>query len=506
MPRLALLPFLGLLAILVSGWQSTAPGPSPADSASQPCQLDPSVDGPWFDSVVAFEHFDMGRTHLFRCATFSGQFNAGNVVTQAILPQTYVTPYNLVIKNGGLFVYGGAYGDYPGAPGSFVARIDASGNELWRTQLFDAQAHPEVWNYPGVVGVHLNGFLYVVYGTTLAKLDPDTGEVLASLGLPFAGAAEDTAYNGFDGFADGSLVMKTVNRVAGCQEQGFSAFLQCPNPTQVPNSIIAVVNPDTMTLLAQAEAPEPIGGRLTTTRYNGSDLAYLMGSQKMFRYVWNGSTLQLDGNWGPVPYLQAGQTSAPAAAIMGDWVVAQTNGLPSPTPLSLVAARQSDAKLVSMQPFSNLKPGEGTVGAQAFLPSMLSVDIPNNRIFVMDAGEGLAEAVSFDQQTGDMQALWRVAQRTLDFSTLIGPSDQRVFMATDIGGPCPYMSCLQNYTQEQVVFRDAATGQELARSDSLPKMTSGALITPGDEGAINYLSLDGQIYQLTVQPSGQVAK
>ncbi|MBV9583014.1 MAG: hypothetical protein JO057_30890 [Chloroflexi bacterium] len=90
--------------------------------------------------------------------------------------------------------------------------------------------------------------------------------------------------------------------------------------------------------------------------------------------------------------------------------------------------------------------------------------------------------------------------------TLIGPSDQRVFLATDIVGPCPFMSCLQDYTDEQVVFRNAATGQELARSDSLPKMTSGALVTPGDDGAIDYLSLQGTIYQLAVQPAGQAAK
>jgi hypothetical protein len=64
------------------------------------------------------------------------------------------------------------------------------------------------------------------------------------------------------------------------------------------------------------------------------------------------------------------------------------------------------------------------------------------------------------------------------------------------------MACLQSYTQESVVFRDAATGQELARSAALPKMTSGALVTPGDGGAITYLGLDGEVYQLTVRPAG----
>jgi hypothetical protein len=119
----------------------------------------------------------------------------------------------------------------------------------------------------------------------------------------------------------------------------------------------------------------------------------------------------------------------------------------------------------------------------------------------MDGGQGLVAAIRLDQQTGDMQQLWRVRQRTLNFSTLIGPPDHRVFMATDIGGPCPFMSCLQSYTEESIVFRDAATGQELARSEALPKMTSGALVTPGDGGAITYLGLGGEVYQLAVQPA-----
>jgi hypothetical protein len=55
----------------------------------------------------------------------------------------------------------------------------------------------------------------------------------------------------------------------------------------------------------------------------------------------------------------------------------------------------------------------------------------------MDGGQGLVAAIRLDQQTGDMQQLWRVRQRTLNFSTLVGPPDHRVFMAADIGGACP---------------------------------------------------------------------
>ncbi|HLJ61695.1 MAG TPA: hypothetical protein VKZ50_18375 [bacterium] len=476
-----------------------APAPASTPVVLEPCAIDPAVDGPWLGTVAAFEHFDMGRSHLFRCASFGGRFDGRNDASYTRLPETYVTPYNIVTGAGGArFVYAGAYGDFPNVPGSFVAKIDAAGKELWRRQLFDARAHPRSWNYPGVVGLHRNGFVYVVYGTALSKLSPSTGAVLATVKLPTIGASADTAYNGFDGFADGDLVMKAVSRAAGCQEQGFSAFLKCPHPTAVPHSVIAVVNPNTMTLVAKVEAPEFIGGRLTTTRYHGKDLLYLMGGTSIFRYIWNGRDLQLDKAWGPIPYLKRGQTAAPAAAIMGDWVVAQTNGLPGDTPLSLVAARQSDGKFMSTQPFAKRKLGEGTLGAKSFLPSMLTVDAPNGRIYVMDGGQGLVAAISFDRQTGTMRELWRAKQRTLNFSTLIGSKSHRVFLATDIGGPCPRMICLQRYNKEVIVFRNAATGQEIARSSALPKMTSGALLTPGERGVIYYLGLAGSIYQVTV--------
>ena len=496
---------LSLAVLMVLALASGQPEAETAvPRAPAPCTIDPAVDGPWLGTVAAFEHFDMGRSHLFRCASFDGRFDGRNDVSIARLPQTYVTPYNIVTgADEARFVYAGAYGDFPNAPGSFVAKIDAAGKELWRRQLFDARAHPERWNYPGVVGLHRNGFVYVVYGTALSKLDPGTGAVLATVELPTLGAPADSAYNGFDGFADGALVMKTVNRVAGCREQGFGAFLKCPNPTHVPHSVIAVVNPDTMTLVAKVEAPEFIGGRLTTIRYHGKDLLYLMGGTSILRYIWNGHALRLDSTWGPIPYLKRGQTAAPAAAIMGDWVVAQTNGLPGETPLSLVAARQSDGKFVSMEPFAKRKFGEGTLGAKSFLPSMLTVDASNGRIYVMDGGQGLVAAISFDQQTGTMRELWRVKQRTLNFSTLIGSSTQRVFLATDIGGPCPRMICLKQYNKEVVVFRNAATGQEIARSSALPKMTSGALLTPGEHGVIYYLGIAGSVYQVTVKAAAR---
>ncbi len=62
---------------------------------------------------------------------------------------------------------------------------------------------------------------------------------------------------------------------------------------------------------------------------------------------------------------------------------------------------------------------------------------------------------------------------------------------------------LATYETEAVVFRSAETGRELARSRQLPKVTSGALVTPGDNGRINYLGLGGEIFRLTVRPESR---
>lgn len=472
-------------------------------SAEADCYPAFELYGPWARSAVAFEHFDSGRTHTFGCATFGGRMSGGNRVVAKRIPGTFVTPYNWVTDpQGNGYVYGGAYGDFPGAPGSFVASVAADGSERWRRQLFEAPARPDLWNYPGVVGLHANGSLYTVFGTQFARLDPTAGKVTGTLDLPAHDRA-NTAYNGFNGFADGKLVMKTVNRAKGCELQGFSAFLRCEGAMEVGKSTIAVVDPETMDLLTAVEAPEHIGGRLTTTRWQGVDRLYLAGVQSMFRYVWDGETLSLDPEWGPVPFMREGQTPAPAAAVMGDWIVAQTNALPASEPMSLVAISQRDGRLVRIDPFADLPFWASPPPVRSFLPAMLTVDPANSRVYVMDSAMGLAAAYAFDQQAGEFTLLWRKWQRTLNFSTLVGPPDKRVFVATDIGRLCPLLQCLRRYTHEQVVFRDAATGQELARSGPLPKMTSGALVTPVDAGHFRYLGLAGEVYDLSIKPGPQ---
>ena len=43
----------------------------------------------------------------------------------------------------------------------------------------------------------------------------------------------DTAYNGYNGFSDGPIVAKTINRQSGCGRQGFEAFTSGRGPRRL---------------------------------------------------------------------------------------------------------------------------------------------------------------------------------------------------------------------------------------------------------------------------------
>jgi hypothetical protein len=94
--------------------------------------------------------------------------------------------------------------------------------------------------------------------------------------------------------------------------------------------------------------------------------------------------------------------------------------------------------------------------------------------------------------------VWTVQQRTTEFLALIGPRGRRVVVDTDIPpGQCPNAN-----TTDFVVWRDAQTGQELARTGQpLPAMTSGTMIQPYYFGNMFYTGLEGNLIELTVRPA-----
>jgi hypothetical protein len=462
-------------------------------SSEQSCERS-HPNPPWLPTIAAFEVYDSARTHLYGCAHFLGSMTSPNQVFAYSSTDVYQTPYNIVTEGPNrLFIYGGGYGDNPSASGSFVASVEPGTlNQRWRRVLINTKATNE-WDYPGVLNVLKDGSLVVIYGYHIARLNPATGAIEASTVLPTGKAApRDTAYNGYDALPDGTIIAKTVNRQKGCSEQGFSAFLQCPDPTDTPPSVMVAIDPKTLKVISQITLPQMIGGRVTTARFGDKNYIYLPGTKSLYRYTFENGKFAADPTWGPVPYLKKGQTAGSAVAVLGGYVVLMTNGgAPTSTPMSVVAVSQADSKKVA-----NLEPFASTGSKNSFIPSMVSVDPASNLIFVMDAGAGKIGAVAL--ANGKLSTKWTADQTTLSFTTLVGPQYHRVLIGTNI--PIKFFKQLKKYTTEQVIWRDAATGKQLASSDQFPKMSAGILVTPGYAGLQYFLTASGHIIELQVGP------
>ena len=462
------------------------------------------TNAPWYPSINAFEHYDSGRSHLFSQASFGGSFTGTNTINTLASTSSYPSLYNMVsIDANQVFAYGGGHGDQSGSIGAFVAKINPDTlAPVWYTQLIDTSTNGE-WDYPGALGILNDGYLYVVYGYRLSKVDPNTGQVVTTLQLP-SGAAlpENTTYNGFDATPDGILVMKSIYRQAGCTLQGPSVLLNCPDPTDVPSSVLVSVDPQTMTVMDEVTLPATTG-RLTVGTYHQQNYVYLSGSSSWMRYaVSNTGEFTLDASWNPGTLIASGQTSVNALVIMNDWVVGQTNGSPASTALSVLAVNQGDAQnQFSIQPFagdpippliSSAFSNAALNGAQAisWTPSSVSADPNTNIIYAMDALPGEMAAITLT--ANGLNIVWKANQRSTESIAIIGSQSQRILVQTDI----PSSQIPGNNLNDYVVWRNAATGAEIARSPLLPAITPEGMVQPSYLGNMFYGSAAGTLSKL----------
>jgi hypothetical protein len=295
--------------------------------------------------------------------------------------------------------------------------------------------------------------------------------------------------------------MKCLTRPPGCTVQGFDAVLPAYCPGTKPPAAIDVVDSKTLTVLDSIDAEEFIGGRITTSVYNGKNYAYMIGATKIYRYVWDGHHITLDKTWAPVDYLKPGQTAGSASSIMGDWVITQTNGGgATTTPLSVVSINQGNSSIINRIDPMPLKPGQNS-----YIPSMQATDVENNRLYAMDPGANKVVGLDFDQVTGNMTLAWSVDQATWSWMTLIGPANQRVLVASNIVSSEPDVEKWNigpvgaNF-KEQLMWRDASTGKLLASGEFYGPQVIGMQVWPGYGGLIYEILTDGTIVEYQVLP------
>lgn len=462
---------------------------------------------PWYPSLEAFEHYNSGRSHVFPEATFGGSYSGNNTVDILSSPMIYPSGYNMAYLNqDNIFIYGGGYGDVTGSVGAFVAKVNPTKlTPDWYNQLINTSTNGE-WDYPGSMGILYDGFIYVSYGYRLAKLN-QKGDVVDTLILPTGTAEpENTSFNGFNATSDGTIIMKSVYRQAGCSIQGPDALLDCPDPSDVPSSILISVDPKTMKVIDNITLPAPIGARPTIGMFNGKNYVYLLEPTTAIRYEVNAGKFILDNTWNPGTITSNGQTLCTSFVVMNDWVVAQTNTLPASTALDVIAINQSDAsKQYKLQPFAGdpipplvaaafANQGPGGVQAISWAPMSVSADPENNLIYASDSLPGEIAAITIT--SNGLQTVWKANQTTTEFTTLIGPQASRVLVGTDIPGP----EIPGNNANDFAVWRNAATGQELARSPLLPAMTQGTMIQPYYNGEMFFEGQAGTLIKLMPKP------
>ncbi len=198
------------------------------------------ANAPWYPTMAAFEVHDSARTRVYAFAHFLGSSDGANEVLAYSSTDIYETPYSIVtLGPDNLFVYGGGYGDNSSASGSFVASVEPGTlDERWRRVLINTNATDE-WDYPGVPNVLEDGSLVVIYGYHIARLDPATGAIEPRRRCRTARHVLQRLRR----LPDGTLIAETVNRQAGCTENGFSAFLQCTDASDVPPSVMVAIDP-----------------------------------------------------------------------------------------------------------------------------------------------------------------------------------------------------------------------------------------------------------------------
>lgn len=133
-----------------------------------------------------------------------------------------------------------------------------------------------VW--PGGLGAHDNGSLYVVFGNHAHRLDADLQPVAART-LP-----RDRPYNSFVTLPDGHLVTKDF----GGSRPGVRIAAEDREACE-----LLVLEPDNLELVDRLVIPEPSIARLSAD----GDTVYVVGDTSLLRVQWDGSSLNLDDSF-----------------------------------------------------------------------------------------------------------------------------------------------------------------------------------------------------------------
>ncbi len=201
------------------------------------------------------------------------------------------------------FIQGGSYGDVENSIGPFVAKVDPKTlKPVWFTQLVNTVRDRGV-GLPGRHGDRERRLTSTSSRATASsrstrrtgrRRDPSPADVglhaeqLSDRRRPtydttLTENAVNTSYNGINALPDGTIVVKSLYRVAGCTLNGRPRSSTVPIRRTFPASNLISVDPKTMQIIDNITLPTLAGARPTITRYQGVDYVYLLENQSPTR-------------------------------------------------------------------------------------------------------------------------------------------------------------------------------------------------------------------------------
>jgi hypothetical protein len=304
--------------------------------------------------------------------------------------------------------------------------------------------------WPGGMGAHANGSLYVVFGEHAHRLGPDL-EPIISRRLP-----RQRPYNSFVALPDGHLATKDFG---GALPGGSEAPLE---PAE-----LLILEPEQLDIVARIALPERSIARLSAS---GNDI-YVVGDSSLFRVRWDGSALTLDEAFQPRYRTVDGQTYGWDAVIDGGAAWFLDNGAGSER-----YAGTFHGQGISSAPLHLVRVdlATGAVGLTEIcgLPDGVvanppAIDPVRGVAVGFDSGNGVLAGFTIGAD-GRLQPRWQRAQdhachmiRFPDTGELVTGDHDPERMA------------------DQVVILDIETGEEKARADTGSPVQSVVFPSPG---------------------------
>ena len=462
----------------------------------------------YFPAIGAPEHTDNVRSGLMPCAHFTGNFSGNDQVFRYQSETTYPGGIGLVVFDGPNAGYLWAGGIVPGSV-EYISKFDPStGKEIWRTYLQNVNISNQ-WLALGSLAIIKDGTLVAAASHEFWKLDRQTGAIIASQEQPAVGTpASDQNYDGMVVAPDaqGTLLIKSQTRAAGCTTQTNSAMQAClPSSGSNPNSDFVAVDPTTLKNLDSIEIDQNVTARTVAVQHNGKIYMYGNGAKSLVRVIWDPATQKLtqDKSWEPKVILK-GETGGASPVVMGNWVIADSNANPSKTtPQCIFAVNQDNPNDVHhICPWGETFP-TSSGATQSETPAAPGIDPEKSLIFVDDFLTKGVYAIHLDQSTGEMKVQWsRPDWWSSDYFTMVGPANQRVVTSQNLNPDTKTSQIASGFDYtESVLWVNEDTGKTIVESQPSPSTALGSLINVGYGGRFYTMGNDGSLFIYQVEPN-----